>query len=119
MLGTLCRELDWSRSRLLYELRQGRVPYRTIPPGHVIDWHDPNVEHSLDVKASTVTLVLGVLDVPGVIGLDCITVGVEVLLPTDDLSPPVAAPRHAGGRPAEHDWESAAAHVAERKRGRK
>ena len=51
-LGAICRELDWSPRRLLYELGQG-WPYRTIPPGHKIDWSDPSIR--LDVPASEVT----------------------------------------------------------------
>jgi hypothetical protein len=71
-LGTLCRELDWRRQRLLYELQNGRVPYRTVPPGHVVDWHRPRVLRSLDIEASEVTIV--VLD-------RRLTVGIEVLPP--------------------------------------
>jgi hypothetical protein len=78
--GTLCRERDWSKPRLLYELQNG-LPYRTIPPGHVIDWHDPRVVRSFDVEAGTVRLLLGVLDTNAALGFNIITVGIEVLRP--------------------------------------
>jgi hypothetical protein len=92
--GTLCRELDWSRLRLLHELRNG-LSYRTYPPGHVIDWHHPDVERSLDLEASAVTITLGVVAEKGeacfVLGLDRLTVAVEVLPPTDAEVPLPAA----------------------------
>jgi hypothetical protein len=75
-LSTLCRERDWSKPRALYELQNG-LRYRTVPPGHVVDWRDPTVERSLDVEASTVTLVLGVFG-DGGLGVDVRTVGIEV-----------------------------------------
>jgi hypothetical protein len=80
-LATLCRELDWSRPRLLHELRNG-LRYRTFPPGHAIDWHDSNVERSLDVEASQVAVLRGVFGGPGV-GFDRPIVGIEVLPPTE------------------------------------
>jgi hypothetical protein len=85
-LGTLCRELDWSRPRLIYKLQNG-LPYRTVPPGHAIDWRDLNVVHRLDVEASTVTLVLGVPKIDGALTLDTLTVGIEVLPPTNAETP--------------------------------
>jgi hypothetical protein len=97
-LGTHCRECDWSRPRAICELQNG-LPYRTIPPGHVVDWHDPDVELSLDVEASTVTLMLGTVMAEGetcfVLGFDTPTVGIEVLSPTDAEvpSPPADAPK--------------------------
>ena len=87
-LSALCREADWSRPRVLHQLRNG-LPYRTYPPGHTVDWHDPNVERSLNVDASTVTLKrgLGVVFAEGeagfVLGTDTLTVGIEVLPRTD------------------------------------
>jgi hypothetical protein len=94
-IGALCRELEWSKPRLLYELRNG-LPYRTFPPGYVIDWHKLDVERSLDLEASTVTPVLGVFGGGG-IGFDRPTLGVDVLPPADaagpePLSPPLASP---------------------------
>jgi hypothetical protein len=94
--STLCRELDWSRRRLIHELQNG-LPYRTIPPGHTIDWHDPNVVDSLDVEASEVSFYHEKLareqsySGPGlvILGLVLVTVGIEVLPPTDA---PAAAP---------------------------
>jgi hypothetical protein len=86
-LGTLCRELDWSKPRLLYELQNG-LRYRTVPPGHTIDWNDPEVQRSLDVEASTVRLVLGAFALTEgggapAFGIDSLTVGIEVLPPID------------------------------------
>ena len=87
-LGTYCRERDCSKQRLLYELRHG-LPHRTVPPGYepAIDWHHPNVERSLDVAASTVMVMQPVLMADGVPDLDCRTVGVEVLPPTEAATP--------------------------------
>jgi quercetin dioxygenase-like cupin family protein len=42
-----CRERGWSLRRLLYELREGTVEYRTLPEGHSIDWHNPDDEQLL------------------------------------------------------------------------
>src|SRR2546430_7019397 len=81
-LGALCRERDWSKRRLLHELRSG-LPYRTLPPGHVIDWSHPEVESTLDIDASEVRLILGLLPVEDV-AFDYRLVGVEVLPPTDE-----------------------------------
>jgi hypothetical protein len=92
----LCHALGWSKRRLLYELQNG-LPYRTIPPGHVIDWHDPTVENSLAVEASEVTFnddelfrelnALSTRDIV-IISPGWATVGFEVL-------PPAAAPDDA------------------------
>jgi hypothetical protein len=104
-LGTLCREQDWSKQRLLHELRNG-LPTRTFPPGHAIDWHDPNVESSLNVEASEVTYVKGVLGGEGWIGLDTPTVGIEALPSSDAVpSPPAEAPK---ALPASAQWAIAA-----------
>ena len=35
--STLISQLSWSKSRLIYELQHG-LPYRTFPPGIVVDW---------------------------------------------------------------------------------
>jgi hypothetical protein len=91
-LGTLCRERDWSRPRLVHELQNG-LPYRTVPPRHTVDWHDPNVLRSLDIEASTVTLMRGVFvaeaEAGDVFSFDTLTVGVEVLPPSDvEVLPP-------------------------------
>jgi hypothetical protein len=53
-LGELCSALGGSRHRLLRELQEG-LRYRTIPEGHVIDWHDPNVRRWLNLEASEVS----------------------------------------------------------------
>src|SRR5262245_24751127 len=60
-LATLCRDLDWSKQRLIYELQNG-LRHRTVPPGHTVDWHDPTAVSSLDVEASTVMILGEVLD---------------------------------------------------------
>jgi hypothetical protein len=56
-LGALCREKDWSRQRLIYELCNG-LRYRTVPPGApVIDWHDPlRVQRKLNIEASEIEI---------------------------------------------------------------
>ena len=89
-LGTLCRERDWSKRRLIHELRNGLL-YRTIPPGHTIDWHDPNVaiERVLDVEASEVTLNTGPVTKYG--DQPQITLGIEVIPPDDAELPSPSA----------------------------
>src|SRR5262245_56918902 len=89
-LGTLCRERDWSKPRALYELQNG-LPYRTIPPGHTIDWHHPQVKRTLDDAASPVMIVQTVLMADGVPDLDRRTIGIEVLPPADAEVPPASA----------------------------
>jgi hypothetical protein len=86
--SALCRELDWSKPRLLYELENG-LRYRTVPPGHEaeVHWNSPSVQHSFDLEAGTVTITRGVSSATGetcfVLGLDTLTVGIEVLPPID------------------------------------
>jgi hypothetical protein len=53
-LGTLCRELDWSRPRLIDALIHG-LRYRTYPRNFAFNWHDPDVRDALDVEASTIS----------------------------------------------------------------
>jgi hypothetical protein len=110
-LGKLCRELGWSRQRLLYELQNGRVRYRTIPEGYVIDdWLDPYLRPYLNVEASEISIPSGVVvgainDAVAVITgmphppkrkskLEGMTVGIEVLSPgapaDADVPPPSA-----------------------------
>jgi hypothetical protein len=88
-LGTLCRERDWSRRRLIQEL-QGGLRYRSIPPGHTIDWHDPTV--SLNVETSEATFYdekeaakveAYSSDQVVFFSLGRVTVGIEVLPPMD------------------------------------
>jgi hypothetical protein len=88
-LGTLCRDRDWSKRRLLDELENERLCFRTIPEGHEreIDWRDPNVQRSLDVEASEVSFhddkkAVAKRDRSLVIlSLGRVTVGIEVLPP--------------------------------------
>jgi hypothetical protein len=79
-LSTACRERDWPGLELLHRLQDG-LPYVTVPPGHVIDWNDPNVKRSLDVAAGTVQILRGVLSTDAGVGFDIVTVVVKVLLP--------------------------------------
>jgi hypothetical protein len=81
-LGTLCRELDWSRSRLIHELCNG-LRYRTVPPGHVIDWRHSNVRRWLNVEASEVSFYVAREQPSIVIGPRLVTVGIEVLPPAE------------------------------------
>ena len=76
-LGTL----GWSKPRALYQLRSG-LPYRTFPPGHVIDWNDRRAELNLDVEASTTAIR---------VGRRLVTVGIEVLLRTEPEPPALSA----------------------------
>jgi hypothetical protein len=99
-LGALCRELDWNRHRLLYELQNG-LRYRTVPPGRAIDWHHSNVRRWLNVEASEVSFYEAREPDNGrgplFIGPRRVTVGIEVLPPgaraeADVPSPSVDVP---------------------------
>lgn len=87
-LGTLCRELDWSRRRLIHELENG-WPYRTVPEGYAIDWADA----VLNIESSEVRFCAGEGGVHDLghpfVFLDTgyLTVGIEVLSPTDVPAP--------------------------------
>jgi hypothetical protein len=83
-------ELGWPKPKLIYKLQQG-MTYRTWPPGHTLDWHDPAVEHSLNVEASTVTLVTVAPPEAGVVGLCALPLGIEVLPPIDAEMPSLPA----------------------------
>jgi hypothetical protein len=95
-LGTLCRARDWSKPRALYELQNG-LPHRTVPPlGHAIDWHDREVQRSLDVTTSEVMIAHALEVVKGEGGIafiwpgtERLTVWIEVLVPTDASPAPV------------------------------
>jgi hypothetical protein len=82
--GTLCRDLDWSKRRLIYELQNG-LPYRTIPPGQVIDWHSAATAQNFSVEASEVTIAEVPLD--GNVLLAFTTVGIELLWPPSGDAP--------------------------------
>src|SRR5262245_42103823 len=99
-VGAWCREAGWSKRRLLHELQNG-LPYRTIPPGHTIDWYDDNVQRFLDLAASEVTIyddkvaekVMSVSS-PGIafLSLGEVTVGIEVLPPDAPTDAEVSVP---------------------------
>jgi hypothetical protein len=101
-LSTHCRVLGWSKPRAIYELQNG-LRYRTIPPGHTIDWHDPDVELSLNAETGDLTLTLGVFGGPGLVSFNTLTVSIEVLSPTDAKvpSPPADAPKATTVSPVE------------------
>ena len=87
--GALCRELDWSKRRLIHEMCN-RLRYRTIPEGYVIEWDNDFLWPYLNVEASEISVPYG-LYAAGVVppppktraGLDRgLTLGIEVLPPT-------------------------------------
>jgi hypothetical protein len=86
--GALCREFDWSKRRLIYELENG-LPYRTIPPGWTIDWHDDYVWPYFNVEAGAISIPYGmgfaaiVPPPPKTFWDRGVTLGIEVLPPTD------------------------------------
>jgi len=81
MAATWCltSEIAASKPELIHALLNG-LQCRTYPPGVSIDWRDPSVQRSLDMQASTVTIVRGprVSTDPLVFGLDRVTVGIKV-----------------------------------------
>ena len=100
-LATHCRERDWSKPRALYELQNG-LRIRTIPEGHEheINWRDPEVQRSLNVEAGEVTIVRGVFGGGG-LGVDRVTLGIEVLPPEAEApSPPSPAADAPAAAPA-------------------
>jgi hypothetical protein len=114
-LGSLCRELDWSRPRLIHELQNGLrcriVPHEAVPPGYVIDWHSRVSITTLDIEASTVEI-----DDPRprqydsiVIGPRRLTVGIEVLPPTDTAEDLASPPAQRWQKPPPRDVLEAAA----------
>jgi hypothetical protein len=83
--------------RLIDELQKG-LPYRTVPPGRVIDWHHSNVRRWLNVEASEVSFYEAREPDDGrgplFIGPRRVTVGIEVLppgAPVDAEVPPPSA----------------------------
>src|SRR6266436_6941655 len=58
--GALCREFDWSKRRLIYELENG-LSYRTIPPGWMIDWRDDSVWPYFNIEASEISIPSGLV----------------------------------------------------------
>jgi hypothetical protein len=106
--GTLRREFDWSKRRLLQELENG-LPYRTIPRGWTIDWSDYYLWRHFNVEASEISIPYGT--VSGAIappppkthlGYEEVILGIEVLppgTPADAEVPPPSAPAPAGSPP--------------------
>jgi hypothetical protein len=94
MAATWCltSEIAASKPELIHALLNG-LQCRTYPPGVSIDWRDPSVQRSLDMQASTVTIVRGprVSTDPLVFGLDRVTVGIKVLGGEVPSPPPAAA----------------------------
>jgi hypothetical protein len=101
-VGTLCRERDWSKRRLIYELENG-LPYRTVPPGWRIDWSDDSVWPYFNIEASEISIgygtVLGAIVPPTPKTFRAleggVTLGIEVLPPTDAELPAAASVRWA------------------------
>jgi hypothetical protein len=103
--GVLCRALDWSKRRLIYELENG-LPYRTVPPGWTIDWRDSYVWPYFNVEASEISTPYGVVFaaiVPpppkthSALAYEKVTLGIEVLPPD---APTDAEPAPAADAPA-------------------
>ena len=89
-LGRLYRELDLTKPGLEYALQKW-LPYRTDPPGVVIDFRHPNVLRTLSIEHSTVRLRLGG---------KWQDVGIYVL-PPDDAEPSADAPATSSASPRE------------------
>jgi hypothetical protein len=101
-ISAFCRERDWSLRRLLHELRQETIRYRTHPPGILIDWWDPNVERSLNLDRSEVTILRGAkVSEPFLLGLDKTTVAIEL---RDDEIPLQLVPVAAAPAAASVKW---------------
>ena len=97
-LVTLCRECDWSKPRLVHELQSG-LQYRTVPPGHTIDWRIPTCKASLDESAVTILPVRPAderIDQYGNViePRFPVTIGVEVMPLTDAPLVPEPSSRH-------------------------
>jgi hypothetical protein len=86
--GALCREREWSKRRLTYELENGLL-YRTVPPGWTIDWSDDFVWPYFNIEASEISipsgLVVGAIAPPPPKDISMfswgLTLGIEVLPP--------------------------------------
>jgi hypothetical protein len=109
-LGAAIAKLGWPWLRLLAELISGRLAYRTHPPGHVIDWSDPNLR--IDRAESTVTMVAVLPPEVGVAGFGYTTVAVEVLLPVDASAAAIKASWRDRERISEADLKGAMQDVA-------
>jgi hypothetical protein len=105
--GALCRELDWPKRRLIYELENG-LPYRTIPPGWTIDWSDSSLWPYFDIEGSEISipygLVMGAIEPPppkthSALAYEKVTLGIEVL-PPDALADADEVPSPSADAPA-------------------
>jgi hypothetical protein len=67
--------LGWSKPRVVHALQNREVDFRTWPPGHEaeIDWHAFETAHNFNLETGELSLV----------GLDLITVGIEVRVAAD------------------------------------
>jgi hypothetical protein len=79
MAGTFCRARDWPKQRLIHAIQTREVNVRTWPPGHEaeIDWAAFETAHNFNLETSELSLV----------GLDLITVAIEILVPADAEAP--------------------------------
>lgn len=96
----LCRQLDWSKPRLIEKLQNGlcyRIvdPSGTFPEGHKINWADPLVQRYFDVEAGEVKIHVrrGSMVEWLPVGIEVLPLEVEVPAPSADASVTTPAPR--------------------------
>jgi hypothetical protein len=84
-IGAYCRERGWSKQRAIWEIQEGGLIVRTMPPGHEheIDWHGIWTASQFNLETSTVNPV----------GRDLLAVEIEVM-PAADVAP-IEAPMAA------------------------
>lgn len=84
----------------MHELHCGRLRYRTIPEGYVIEWNDPYLWPYLNIESSVILIpcgtVVGAIEPPpskrgGYIRGDGLVLGIEVLPVDADVPAPSAA----------------------------
>jgi hypothetical protein len=97
-LDRLCRERGWKKPRVILECQNGGLLIRSVPPGseHRINIHDPDVQESLDIEASQVSVFDPELAEPFsgrgfvVVGNGATILDIEVALPPAGAAhPPV------------------------------
>jgi hypothetical protein len=89
---TSTNQLGWSKPKLVYELQQELLEYRTYPPDITFDWFDPTIEQSrLDMAASTVMVIDGVYAFDNNFGIEQRIIGIEVRYPPPLPPPPPVA----------------------------